>query len=345
MTDARPFRFGVNLLDIGDRAAWREKCRKAERLGYDVILVPDHIGFPAPFPALVAAGEGTTRPRLGTFVLNAGFYNPTLLARDVAATDQLTEGRLELGLGAGYVKAEFDTAGLPFGTGGERLAHLRATVERLRELLEDPEHRPAAAQARVPLLLGGNGDRILRLAARHAEIVGFTGAVDDGVGNLSLIPPDALAERVAFAREAAGPGRRDRVERPGADRGAHRRPGRRDRAMVRAGSVPGRRPAPRAANRVVRLAGADRRGAGRPPRALRVQLRHRARRVDGGLRRGDRAGPRLVLKPRSRAGVMAATAVLVAPSHCRSTVFLHHEDVSGWRQDLWVVAPRECQRK
>lgn len=211
MTDARPFRFGVNLLDIGDRAAWREKCRKAECLGYDVILVPDHIGFPAPFPALVAAGEGTTRPRLGTFVLNAGFYNPTLLARDVAATDQLTEGRLELGLGAGYVKAEFDTAGLPFGTGGERLAHLRATVERLRELLEDPEHRPAAAQARVPLLLGGNGDRMLRLAARHAEIVGFTGAVDDGVGNLSLIPPDALAERVAFAREAAGD-RADEIE-------------------------------------------------------------------------------------------------------------------------------------
>ncbi|MFF3146594.1 LLM class flavin-dependent oxidoreductase, partial [Streptomyces sp. NPDC057927] len=112
---SRPFRFGVNLLAPAPLDEWRAKCRRAEELGYDVILVPDHLGMPAPFPSLVAAAEATERPRLGTFVLNAGFWNPTLLAREVATTDTLTGGRLELGLGTGYIRAEHDTAGLPWG--------------------------------------------------------------------------------------------------------------------------------------------------------------------------------------------------------------------------------------
>jgi hypothetical protein len=93
----RPFRFGVNLLSVASRDEWAAKCQQAEQLGYDVVLVPDHLGAPAPFPALVAAAEATERPRLGTFVLNAGLWNPALLAREVATTDQLTGGRLELG--------------------------------------------------------------------------------------------------------------------------------------------------------------------------------------------------------------------------------------------------------
>ncbi len=91
------FRFGVNMLTIETGEAWRDRCRRAEALGYDVLLVPDHLGMPAPFPTLVAAAEATERPRVGTFVLNAGFWNPALLAREVATCDQLTGGRLELG--------------------------------------------------------------------------------------------------------------------------------------------------------------------------------------------------------------------------------------------------------
>src|SRR3954471_19994428 len=112
----RPFRFAVNLTAAATDEDWRAKCRQAEELGYDVILVPDHLGKVAPFPALVAAAQVTERPRLGTFVLNAGFWNPTLLAREVATVDALTGGRLELGLGTGYVQAEHDQAGLPFGS-------------------------------------------------------------------------------------------------------------------------------------------------------------------------------------------------------------------------------------
>ncbi len=138
----RPFRFGVNLTVPAPAEEWRAKCRRAEELGYDVILVPDHLGMTAPFPALVAAAEATERPRLGTFVLNAGFWNPALLAREVATTDALTGGRLELGLGTGYVRAEHDAAGLPFGAPGERVDRLRRTVEELGRLLDSPTTCP-----------------------------------------------------------------------------------------------------------------------------------------------------------------------------------------------------------
>ncbi|MEU2271605.1 LLM class F420-dependent oxidoreductase [Streptomyces olindensis] len=198
---SRPFRFGVNLLLPGSAGEWRAKCRRAEELGYDVILVPDHLGMPAPFPALVAAAEATERPRLGTFTLNAGFYNPTLLAREVATTDALTGGRLELGLGTGYVRAEHESAGLPFGSPGERVEHLRRTVEELGRLLGSQEHRPQAAQRpRVPLLIGGNGDRVLRLSAEHADIAAFTGArtvPGSTTGQLTPITAEELDERVA----------------------------------------------------------------------------------------------------------------------------------------------------
>ena len=85
----------------GSRATWQDTVRAAEDLGYDVILAADHIGRTAPFPALVAAAAVTSTTRLGTFVLNAAFYQPSLLARDIATTDQLVDGRLEVGLGAG----------------------------------------------------------------------------------------------------------------------------------------------------------------------------------------------------------------------------------------------------
>ncbi|MGW3144446.1 LLM class F420-dependent oxidoreductase [Streptomyces sp. NPDC001177] len=200
----RPFRFGVNLLTPAPTAQWRAKCRRAEELGYDVILVPDHLGMPAPFPALVAAAEATERPRLGTFVLNAGFWNPALLAREVATTDALTGGRLELGLGTGYVRAEHDTAGLPYGSPRERVDHLRRTVEELDRLLGSADHRPRPAQSRVPLLVGGNGDRVLRLAAAHADIAGFTGVglvPGSTTGRLRPMPPEELDERVGRYRE------------------------------------------------------------------------------------------------------------------------------------------------
>ncbi|MEU9124515.1 LLM class F420-dependent oxidoreductase [Streptomyces sp. NPDC048506] len=203
----RPFRFGINMFTLDAGASWRQKCRRAEELGYDVLLVPDHLGMPAPFPALIAAAEATERPRVGTFVLNVGFWNPALLAREVATADALTGGRLELGLGTGYVRAEHETAGLPWGSPGERVDHLARTVEELDRLLGDPEHVPQPTQRpRPPLLIGGNGPRMLRLAARRAEIAAFTGgrqAPGGPEGTLELLPAEALAASVERYRSFA----------------------------------------------------------------------------------------------------------------------------------------------
>ncbi|MGC9496840.1 LLM class F420-dependent oxidoreductase [Streptomyces sp. WG7] len=212
---SRPFRFGVNLMAPAPAEEWSAKCRRAEELGYDVILVPDHLSMPAPFPALVAAARATGRPRLGTFVLNAGFWNPALLAREVATTDALTGGRLELGLGTGYVRAEHDAAGLPFGSPGERVDHLRRTVEELERLLGDEEYRPRPVQRPgVPLLIGANGDRMLELTARHAAIAAFTGGRTvrgSSTGQLAPVTAEELDERVARYRELAA-GREEPAE-------------------------------------------------------------------------------------------------------------------------------------
>jgi probable F420-dependent oxidoreductase len=203
----RKFRFGVTLLAPATRAEWAEKCRRAEELGYDVVGVADHLGLPAPFPALILAAEATERVRLTTFVLNVPFYNPVLLARDVATADQFTDGRVELGLGAGYVQAEFESAGIAFESGGKRVERLATTAETLRRLFADPEYQPRPAQpAGPPLVIAGWGDRLLRVAAEHADIVALPGAAPAyNGGPLQLLGPAATDGRIAFLRELLGP--------------------------------------------------------------------------------------------------------------------------------------------
>jgi probable F420-dependent oxidoreductase len=190
------FRFGVAMSTVGSRATWLEKVRTAADLGYDTLQVPDHLGLAAPFPALVAAAEATSTMRLGTFVLNTGLYHPWLLARDVADTHRLTDGRFELGLGTGYLEHEFAAAGVPFGSGAERLRHLADTLREVRERLAAEPDRP-----QPPILLAGAGRRLLELAGREADIVGFSvqAAVTTGVR-----PERALADRIAVVRAAAG---------------------------------------------------------------------------------------------------------------------------------------------
>jgi probable F420-dependent oxidoreductase len=147
----RKFRFGVALSMLRSRVQWRDAVRRAEDLGYDVLHLPDHLATPAPFPALLLAAE-MTNMLVSPFVLNAGFYKPALLARDAAALDLLTDGRFELGLGAGYVKQEFEAADLAFPSARERVDHLAHTTHYLRQ------HVPS-----VPIMVAGSGDRVLTL--------------------------------------------------------------------------------------------------------------------------------------------------------------------------------------
>ncbi|MBO0853641.1 MAG: TIGR03621 family F420-dependent LLM class oxidoreductase [Nocardia sp.] len=190
----RGFRFGVNLFSHPSAAEWADTCRRAESYGFDVLNVPDHLGAPAPFSALVAAADATERPRVGTYVLNVAFWNPVLLAREVESAAVLTDSRLDLGLGTGYVRDEFDRAGIDYPTPRERVDLLERTLDELEPLL--PEQRP-------PILLGGNGNRVLRLAARHADIISFTGAREaPGAtdGTMHLLSADEVGERVTAAQ-------------------------------------------------------------------------------------------------------------------------------------------------
>ncbi|RDI51112.1 LLM class F420-dependent oxidoreductase [Nocardia mexicana] len=207
-----PFRFGVNMITSGSRAEWTEKCRRAEDLGYDVIGIADHLGVPAPFPSMLVAADATERVRLNTFVLNTPFYNPVLLARDVATVDLLSGGRVELGLGAGYVKAEFEAAGMPFPGPRRRVEQVAEAASTLRRLYADPEYQPRPAQAGGPsLLIAGWGDRLLRVAAEHADVVALTGGTAADSGHITVAGPEATAQRVEYVRGLLGD-RADQVE-------------------------------------------------------------------------------------------------------------------------------------
>jgi probable F420-dependent oxidoreductase len=206
----RPFRFGVAVFTPSTRAEWVSKVRVAEELGYDVVSVSDHLGMPAPVPMLLLAAEATQRIRIGTLVLNTSFYNPTLLARDIATVDRFSGGRVELGLGAGYDKAQFDAAGLPWIAAGERVSLLERTVAEFRKPRAQLDQYARFDQpSGPPILIAGRGERVLRLAAKHADIIAFTGTtrVRDGDG-LKLGGLAEVTGRIELVRELLG----DRVD-------------------------------------------------------------------------------------------------------------------------------------
>ena len=209
----REFRFGVN---IGDDSDILEYARRTEELGFDVLLAADHLGAAAPFPLLAAAAAVTQRLRLGTYVINVPFWNPALLAREFATVDVISGGRVDVGLGTGHMKSEFDAAGIPWDGFNARADRLAAVVDELNRLFADGGQQPLPVQRpRPPLLIGGTSDRLLSLAAEHADIVAFSGLFQvKGAepGKFRLVTAAELDERVAFFRSRAGD-RADQLER------------------------------------------------------------------------------------------------------------------------------------
>jgi probable F420-dependent oxidoreductase len=219
----KPFRFGVNVGPSRSRAEWREKARRLEGLGYDTLTVPDHLAdFFAPMPALVSAAEATTTLRVGTNVLNNDFRHPVLVAREAATVDLLTEGRLQLGLGAGHMRSEYDQAGLSFETGGTRVERLAEAVTVIKGLLDREQvtfagryyrvtghtiHPLPVQQPHPPIVISGNGRRLLTLAAREADIVGLSGITFRRGGtapDVSGWKVSGVDERVQLVREVSG---------------------------------------------------------------------------------------------------------------------------------------------
>ncbi|QVQ52665.1 TIGR03621 family F420-dependent LLM class oxidoreductase [Spiractinospora alimapuensis] len=200
-------RFGVNFggVDVED---WRTFCRDSERLGFDVVHTADHLGVGSPFAMLATAAEVTNTVRLGTLVVNTAFWNPAMLAREAATVDRLSGGRLELGLGAGHMKSEFDAAGIPWPSHAERMDHLEHTIAELDRLFAQDGQSPLPRQVpHPPLLIGGHGNRALDVAARHANIIGFSGAIHapgKPPGTFLLASYEQTRQRVEYVRQRSG---------------------------------------------------------------------------------------------------------------------------------------------
>ena len=217
---APPFRFAVRAgTRMTGRAAWRDFAVRAEALGYSCLSVADHMDAEyAPLVALQFVASCTSSIRLGAEVLDNDFRNPLLLAKEAATLDVLSEGRLELGVGAGWQQLDYDWTGIPFDEGATRVARLEEAVPLLKALLSgetvtyqgsfyrlrEAVCRPRPVQRpHPPLMIGGTGPRLLSLAARTADIISFaTGTSAQPPAEWTLAE---LARKAARVRELAAP--------------------------------------------------------------------------------------------------------------------------------------------
>ncbi len=233
----KPFRFGVQSFHAESAAEWREGARQAEAQGYSALHLADHVIGPGPaleathhplqtlaaVPAMAVAAEATTSLRIGSRVLCIDYRPAAVLAKEAATLDFFSEGRLELGLGAGWLRGEYEAIGVPFDPIGTRIDRLEETVRFVKahmtkgQLDIAGEHVTARGyegapqpvqQPHPPIMIGGGGRRVLSLAAREADIVslnfnnrsGVIGA--DGVKSGTA---DATEQKIGWIREAAGP--------------------------------------------------------------------------------------------------------------------------------------------
>jgi probable F420-dependent oxidoreductase len=225
----RKFRFGVQTSNAASRENWIEKARKIEDLGYSTLFVPDHFNDQfAPMPAMMAAADATTTLRVGSLVFDNDYKHPVVLAKEAATLDVLSGGRLELGLGAGWMESDYQQAGISYDAPGVRISRLQEAVTIIKGLCSD---EPVAFDGKFynvhhnglpkpvqkphpPLLIGGGGRRVLRYAAREADIVGVNFNLTEGRVNAEVMATgtvEATKEKIAWIREAAG-SRFDEIE-------------------------------------------------------------------------------------------------------------------------------------
>ena len=236
MSSARPFRFAVQSFSAASALEWRERARRIEDLGYSALHLADHVLGPgeamdgtnhpiqelAAVTAMAMAAEATSTLRIGCRVFCIDYRHPAVLAKEAATLDLLSDGRLELGLGAGWLRAEYDALGIPFDEPRVRIQRLEEVVGALRAhmgpgpikfsgqhvSLHGFEGAPKPVQKPgPPIMIGGGSRRVLSLAAREADIVSFN--FNNRAG---ILGPDGVqsgtAERTArklvWVREAAG---------------------------------------------------------------------------------------------------------------------------------------------
>jgi probable F420-dependent oxidoreductase len=222
----KPFRFLAEARAAASATELGATARRAESSGIDVLVFPDHlIDQLAPVPAMTAAAVGTTTLRVAPFVLNNDLRHPAVLAQELASLDVLSEGRLEIAIGAGWNRSEYEAVGLPFDCTPVRQARLAEALEVLAGCFADGPFSYAGEHYRIegydalpkpvqrphpPFFVGGGGRRTLELAARHAQTVGLAprllrSALDGGpVADPASVTFEGTAEKVAWVKEAAG---------------------------------------------------------------------------------------------------------------------------------------------
>jgi len=230
LTAVHPFRFGIQCRGPADGPEWRALARKVEDLGWSTLTVADHLDDAlAPIPALMAAADATTVLRVGTMVLANDYRHPVVVAKEAATLDVLTGGRFDLGIGAGWMVADYDASGIPLDAAGLRVDRLAEAVAVLKGLwsagplsLEGVHYRIDGLEGLPrpltpggpPIVIGGGGPRVLRLAGREADVVGVNVNLRAGVIDERAFPdgtPDSTDRKVAWVREAAA-ARADEVE-------------------------------------------------------------------------------------------------------------------------------------
>jgi probable F420-dependent oxidoreductase len=224
MAHDRKFRFGVQVSNAASAADWREKARKMEDLGYSTLFMPDHFidTALAPMVAISFAAAATERLRIGMLVLGNDYKHPAVVAKEAATVDLLSDGRLEFGLGAGWMQTDYDAIGLAYDSAGTRVERLAEAVEvvkgawgegpfdfdgrhytvRAYDGIPKPVQRP-----RPPILLGGGAKKMLQLAGREADIVGINpnlrrGAVTDDAVKSTVA--EVTRQKLDWVREGAG---------------------------------------------------------------------------------------------------------------------------------------------
>ncbi len=219
----RPFRFGVQLSRSKSLAGWRETARKIEDLGFSTLFIPDHFDDQlGPLVALSVAAEATRSLKVGSLVFDNDYRHPLVLAKECATLDLASEGRLEVGIGAGWLRSDYEEAGIDYDPPATRVARMAEAVKVMKALwssekvdFEGEHYRLSGAQGLPrpytpggpPLLIGGGSKRVLALAVEHAQIVGINPSLRSGeIGAETIAGASAshYEERVGWVRQAAG---------------------------------------------------------------------------------------------------------------------------------------------
>jgi probable F420-dependent oxidoreductase len=228
----KPFRFGVQLRNAPDGVAWTEQAKRIESHGYSTATMPDHFDDQfAPMPALQAMLSATTTLRVGALVFDNDYKHPLVLAKELATMDVLSNGRVEIGLGAGWMIADYEQAGMQYDRAGVRIDRFVEGLAVIKGLMGqepfsfDGDHYtirahngfPKPVQApHPPIIIGGGGPRVLGIAAREADIVGVNGTLHAGVIGpeaIATMTRDAVIEKAGIVADAArAAGRLDHIE-------------------------------------------------------------------------------------------------------------------------------------